>query len=470
MSRRTPVGLLLLAAFLCAGIAAQAAEVQRFAVVNLEKVFREYRKSRIAEDAFKQQAEVYRNYFVKQQGLLVQLRKQAEQLQEEARNPALSEADRSKAGADAVVKAREVAAKEAELKLYAAERLRTMRDAEQKKREEVFADIYKEIDRRAAAEGFTFVLDSSGKTMNEQPTVLRFPASCDLTEAVIRELNRTMSEAEKKEAAPRGRPAAGRKDGAAAGVTAAGVGEFTRESFGIRENIMKQLTLTAAEIAEMIKGKVVGEPGRVVHSVAGIKEAKGDQLSFIGNKRYEHQFETTEAGVILVCPDLESAASDKHTLIVTDHVDYAFATVVAVFAEKPPVFEPGVHPSAVVASDVKLGEGVTVGANAVIEPGVEIGDGAVIGAGCYLGHQVKIGAGTILYPNVTVMYRCTIGRKCILHPGVVIGADGFGFVPGPQGLVKVPQTGIVQIDDDVELGANTTVDRAVSDGPGSRAT
>ena len=131
MSRRTPVGLLLLAAFLCAGIAAQAAEVQRFAVVNLEKVFREYRKSRIAEDAFKQQAEVYRNYFVKQQGLLVQLRKQAEQLQEEARNPALSEADRSKAGADAVVKAREVAAKEAELKLYAAERLRTMRDAEQ---------------------------------------------------------------------------------------------------------------------------------------------------------------------------------------------------------------------------------------------------------------------------------------------------------------------------------------------------
>ncbi|WP_288514084.1 OmpH family outer membrane protein [uncultured Victivallis sp.] len=206
MSRRTPVGLLLLAAFLCAGIAAQAAEVQRFAVVNLEKVFREYRKSRIAEDAFKQQAEVYRNYFVKQQGLLVQLRKQAEQLQEEARNPALSEADRSKAGADAVVKAREVAAKEAELKLYAAERLRTMRDAEQKKREEVFADIYKEIDRRAAAEGFTFVLDSSGKTMNEQPTVLRFPASCDLTEAVIRELNRTMSEAEKKEAAPAAAP------------------------------------------------------------------------------------------------------------------------------------------------------------------------------------------------------------------------------------------------------------------------
>ena len=223
---------------------------------------------------------------------------------------------------------------------------------------------------------------------------------------------------------------------------------------------MKQITLTAGEIAEMVKGTIVGNPDRVVKSVAGIREAKEDQLSFIGNKRYEHQLETTGAGVILVCPDLASAANDKYTLIVTEHVDYAFAKVVALFAEEPPAFEPGVHPSAVVASDVKLGQGVSIGATAVIEPGVEIGDGAVIGAGCYLGHRVRIGAGTILYPNVTVMYRCTVGRKCILHPGVVIGADGFGFVPGPQGLVKVPQTGVVQIDDDVELGANTTVDRA----------
>lgn len=223
---------------------------------------------------------------------------------------------------------------------------------------------------------------------------------------------------------------------------------------------MKELALTAAEIAEMVKGKLVGDPARVIRSVAGIKEARPDQLSFIGNKRYEHQFETTQAGVILVCPDLESAADDKHTLIVTEHVDYAFAKIVALFAEEPPKSVPGVHPSAVVADDAVLGQGVSVGANAVIEPGVEIGDGAVIGAGCYLGHRVRIGAGTILYPNVTVMYRCLVGRKCILHSGVVVGADGFGFVPGPQGLVKVPQTGIVQIDDDVELGANTTVDRA----------
>lgn len=180
--------------------ATAAAETQRFAVVNLEKVFREYYKSRIAEDAIKQQAEVYRNYLVKQNSQLIQLKREAEQLQRDAQNPALADAERSKLSAEAVVKAREVAAKEAELQLYAAERTRTMREIEQKKREEIMADIYKEVDRRAAAEGFNFIFDSSGKTLNEQPLVLRFPASCDLTEAVIRELNRSKSASGEKTA------------------------------------------------------------------------------------------------------------------------------------------------------------------------------------------------------------------------------------------------------------------------------
>lgn len=202
MRRRGLGRLLLLAALLAAGFSglhAAAAEAQRFAVVNLEKVFRDYRKSRIAEDAIKQQAEVYRGYLVKQSGQLSRLKKEAEELREASRNPVLENAEQARLGADAVIKAKEIAAKEAELQLYAAERTRTMREVEQKKREEIMADIYKEIDRRAAAEGFHFVLDSSGKTMNEQPTVLRFPASCDLTEAVIRELNRTMTEEKKPE-------------------------------------------------------------------------------------------------------------------------------------------------------------------------------------------------------------------------------------------------------------------------------
>ena len=223
---------------------------------------------------------------------------------------------------------------------------------------------------------------------------------------------------------------------------------------------MNHVTLTAAKIAEMVNGKLIGSPDRTISSVSGIRDAQSDQLSFIGNKKYQHQLESTKAGVVLVCPDLADAPAVDRTLIVCENVDYAFATVIAVFAEEPPKWPVGVHPSAVVSPDAKLGQGVSINANAVIEAGAEIGDGTVIGAGCYIGHDVKIGAGSLLYPNVTVMYRCVIGRKAVIHPGVVIGGDGFGFIPTKQGLVKVPQTGIVQIDDDVEIGANTTIDRA----------
>ena len=223
---------------------------------------------------------------------------------------------------------------------------------------------------------------------------------------------------------------------------------------------MNHITLTAAKIAEMVNGKLVGSPDRTISSVSGIRDAQSDQLSFIGNKKYQHQLESTKAGVVLVCPDLADAPAVDRTLIVCENVDYAFATVIAVFAEEPPKWPVGVHPSAVVSPEAKLGQGVSINANAVIEAGAEIGDDTVIGAGCYIGHDVKIGAGSLLYPNVTVMYRCVIGRKAVIHPGVVIGGDGFGFIPTKQGLVKVPQTGIVQIDDDVEIGANTTIDRA----------
>lgn len=223
---------------------------------------------------------------------------------------------------------------------------------------------------------------------------------------------------------------------------------------------MNHVTLTAAKIAEMVNGKLIGSPDRTISSVSGIRDAQSDQLSFIGNKKYQHQLESTKAGVVLVCPDLADAPAVDRTLIVCENVDYAFATVIAVFAEEPPKWPVGVHPSAVVSPEAKLGQGVSINANAVIEAGAEIGDGTVIGAGCYIDHDVKIGAGSLLYPNVTVMYRCVIGRKAVIHPGVVIGGDGFGFIPTKQGLVKVPQTGIVQIDDDVEIGANTTIDRA----------
>ncbi len=223
---------------------------------------------------------------------------------------------------------------------------------------------------------------------------------------------------------------------------------------------MKELTLTASQVAEIVGGEIKGDANRAISRVEGIRHAGAGDLSFVSNKRYQKQLEASPAGVVLVCKELAGTDTSTRTLVVCDNVDLAFSKVVAVFAEEPPKFKVGVHPSAVVDPSVKLGADVSIGANAVIEEGAEIGDRTVIGAGCYIGHQVKIGADTLLYPNVTVMYRCRIGNKTIIHPGVVIGGDGFGFYPTPQGLAKVPQTGFVQIDDDVEIGANTTIDRA----------
>ena len=223
---------------------------------------------------------------------------------------------------------------------------------------------------------------------------------------------------------------------------------------------MKQLTFSAAQIAEITGGRICGDAERTISGIAGIKDAAADQLSFAGNKRFEEQFLNAKAGIILVCPDFADSDVSNRTLIVCDNVDIAFAKMAALYAEELPAIVPGVHPSAVVDPSAKLGENVSIGANAVIERDAVIGDNTVIGAGCYIGHEVKIGSDSCLSPNVTVMYRCIIGSKTIIHSGVVIGADGFGFIPGPNGLVKVPQTGIVQIGNDVEIGANTTIDRA----------
>ena len=223
---------------------------------------------------------------------------------------------------------------------------------------------------------------------------------------------------------------------------------------------MKQIVMTAEKIAEIVKGTVCGDPAREINGICGIKDAAADQLSFVSSKKYEELLAASNAGIVLVCKDLAGASTENRSLVVCDNVDYAFAQLTALFAEEPPAFERNIHPSASVAPSAVIGKNVSIGANAVIEENAVIGDNAVIGALCYIGHEVKIGADTILYPNVTVMYRCEIGGKCIIHPGVVIGADGFGFIPGPQGLVKVPQTGVVIIGNDVEIGANTTIDRA----------
>lgn len=223
---------------------------------------------------------------------------------------------------------------------------------------------------------------------------------------------------------------------------------------------MTTKSISAAQIAEMVQGEIKGDAERTVHGVAGIKEAGPDQVSFVGHRRYQHQLTGTRAGIVLISKDLENEPLDGRTFVVCANVDHAFARVLEVFAPPAIVYAPGIHPTAAIDPAAKLGKDVHIGAHVTIDAGAEIGDGTVILPGAYVGVDAKIGANCYLGPNAVVMFRCILGSKVILHAGVVIGADGFGFVPGPQGLVKVPQTGIVQIDDDVEIGANSTVDRA----------
>lgn len=219
-------------------------------------------------------------------------------------------------------------------------------------------------------------------------------------------------------------------------------------------------SVSAKQLAELVGGKLLGDETKTVSGVSSLKDATADQVSFVGNKKYQSQLETTKAQVVLVCEELENEPLNGRTFIVCECVDLAFSKVIMVFAPPAPVYPAGIHPSAVVSSSAVIGGNVHIGPCAVICDQAVIGDNTVIGAGTYVGHESKIGAGCFISPNVTIMYRCFIGNRVILHPGVVVGGDGFGFVPGPRGIIKIPQTGIVQIDDDVEIGANTTLDRA----------
>ena len=221
---------------------------------------------------------------------------------------------------------------------------------------------------------------------------------------------------------------------------------------------MKQLT--AQQAADICGGKLIGDSNAVITGAASLETAKQDQVAFLGNKKYLSQLAESKAGIVLINKDLEKEISGGHTFIVCDNVDSAFSEILLIFAPEPITYAPGIHPTAAVDPSVSIGKNVYIGANAVIEANSVIGDGTIIGAGTFIGQEVKIGQDNRIAPNVTIMHRCIVGNKNIIHSGVVIGADGFGFVPGPEGIVKVAQTGIVQIDDDVEIGANTTIDRA----------
>jgi UDP-3-O-[3-hydroxymyristoyl] glucosamine N-acyltransferase len=218
------------------------------------------------------------------------------------------------------------------------------------------------------------------------------------------------------------------------------------------------VTLTLKELARISGGELLGDPSRIITGAASLAEATEGEITFFANPRYLNLLRKSNASAAFVPLDF-SEATETAQIRVINPVK-AFEKIVLKFAPKPIVFAPEIHGTATIASDVKLGGRVSIQPHAVIEAGVTIGDDTMIGANTYVGHESTVGARCLIYPNVTIRERTRIGSRVILHSGVVIGADGFGFEAQDGKHQKVPQIGIVQIDDDVEIGANSTVDRA----------
>jgi UDP-3-O-[3-hydroxymyristoyl] glucosamine N-acyltransferase len=218
------------------------------------------------------------------------------------------------------------------------------------------------------------------------------------------------------------------------------------------------MIFTLQELAAMSGGELVGDPALKITGAASLGEAVPGEISFYLDPRYGPLLRKTRASAVFVPPDFADSIATAQIRV--SHPNKAFEQVVLKFAPNAVTFTPGIHPSAIVDASVQVGERVSIQPYAVIEVGVRIGDDTVIGAGSYIGHETVIGAECLIYPRVTIRERSRIGSRVIIHSGAVIGADGFGFEFVENRHKKIPQLGIVQIDDDVEIGANTTVDRA----------
>ena len=215
---------------------------------------------------------------------------------------------------------------------------------------------------------------------------------------------------------------------------------------------------TIREIADRIAGVLDGDPAIAITGMAGLRDAGPGDISFLANSRYASEVATTGAAAVIVNSDWQGQCPGA--VIRVDNADEAFAVVAAMLAAEPRMSTLGVHPASVVADDVKLGQDVSIGPCCTIEAGAVIGDRTVICAGCYVGHDSVIGVDCRLYPNVCIREGTLIGDRVIMHMGAVVGSDGFGYVRKGARWEKIPQVGIVEIQDDAEIGANVTIDRA----------
>ncbi len=221
------------------------------------------------------------------------------------------------------------------------------------------------------------------------------------------------------------------------------------------------MMFTAAQIAALIHAKIEGDPEARVGSFSKIEEAKEGQLAFLANPKYEEYLYSTGASVIIVNDALELREKVKGTLLRVPDAYTAFASLLSKYQEMVAQQLTGIQQPSYIAATAAIGENVFIGAFAYIGENAVIGNGAKIYPNVYIGNNVSIGDNTVIHPSVTIYHQCKVGKKVTIHAGTVIGGDGFGFAPQPDGsFAKVPQIGNVEIEDDVEIGANATIDRA----------
>ena len=219
------------------------------------------------------------------------------------------------------------------------------------------------------------------------------------------------------------------------------------------------MKFTAQQIASFINGEVIGNKDAEVYTFAKIEEGTAGALSFLANPKYTEYIYTTNSSVVLVNKDFEAKGDIKATLIKVDNAYESLAKLMTMYEASKPKKQ-GISSLASISPTAKVGENCYIAPFAVIGDGCEIGDGCYIHDGVSVGDGAKVGNNCILYPHVTIYHDCRVGNNCILHSGCVVGADGFGFAPTANGYDKIPQTGIVVIEDNVEIGANTCIDRA----------
>lgn len=219
------------------------------------------------------------------------------------------------------------------------------------------------------------------------------------------------------------------------------------------------MEFTAKQIADIIQGRVEGDENAKVTTFAKIEEGKEGAISFLSNPKYTHFIYETSSSVVLVNEDLELEKKVKPTLIRVKNAYESVARLLQIYESMKPKRK-GIHPLAFISPKATIGKDCYIGAFAYVADGVVIGDNTQIYPHVTIEENAHLGNGCIVYPNVSIYHDCRIGNQVTIHSGSVIGADGFGFAPNAEGYDKIPQIGIVVIEDNVEIGANTCIDRS----------